>query len=116
MWNFYNVGRKILSLLPSTAKIHSIEIRWKKKIQKSYGDYWTLTSQTRQIRITELYKKAVTGKYNWKQLQEAARSLGVSEPTVVSYLRDVEARLKKAGYIKWLNYCMPLYGYIQYMA
>lgn len=59
-----------------------------------------MSSRTRYIRINDLYGKAKTGKYNWKQLRESARSLGVSETTVTSYLKDVEARLRKAGYIK----------------
>jgi len=54
----------------------------------------------RNIRITSLYRKALTGKYTWKDLRNQARALGISEPTVKSYLDDVHARLVKAGYLK----------------
>jgi len=54
----------------------------------------------RSLRIDGLYKKAKTGKYTWKDLKRMARALGVSEPTVKSYLDDVEARLIKGGFLK----------------
>ena len=59
-----------------------------------------MSSQTRHIRILFLYQKAKTGKYNWSDLKQIARSMGVSEPTVKSYLDDVQARLKKEKLIK----------------
>lgn len=59
-----------------------------------------MSSRTRNIRINDLYKKAITGKYTWKALREIARSYGVSRPTVTSYLRAVEAMLRKTGRIK----------------
>lgn len=60
-----------------------------------------MNSETKRItRIDTLYKKAKTGKYNWKQLRDVARAMGVSEPTVKSYLDDVRARLVKDGSIR----------------
>jgi len=54
----------------------------------------------RHGRIKTLYKLADSGFYTWKDLREKARSMGVSETTVTSYLRTVEAQLRKAGRIK----------------
>lgn len=59
-----------------------------------------MSSHIRHIRILDLHKKAKTGKYNWNDLRQAARSLGISEATITSYLKDVEARLRKEGLIK----------------
>jgi|APSaa5957512535_1039671.scaffolds.fasta_scaffold06593_12 hypothetical protein len=51
-------------------------------------------------RILDLEKKAKTGKYTWKDLKQIALSIPVSEPTAKKYLKEVEARLRKAGLIK----------------
>ena len=59
-----------------------------------------MSSRIRNIRINDLYNKAKTGKYTWKELRVKARELGVSEPTVTSYLRTVEDMLRKAGRLK----------------
>ena len=59
-----------------------------------------MSSKIRHIRVTDLYNRAKSGKYNWEELKTIARCYGVSEPTVTSYLNTVEAMLKKAGYIK----------------
>ena len=56
--------------------------------------------QARHGNIEFLYKKAMTGKYNWDDLKRMARSMGVSEPTVKSYLDAVRAKLVKMGHIK----------------
>lgn len=59
-----------------------------------------MNSETkRNSRINTLYQKAITGKYNWKQLREEARAMGISRPTIKSYLDAVESRLKIAGRI-----------------
>ena len=58
------------------------------------------SDQRRNGRINTLYQKAITGKYNWKQLRQEARAMGVSETTVTSYLQDVKARLEKRGMLK----------------
>ena len=56
-----------------------------------------MSSKIRHIRVTDLYNRAKSGKYNWEELRTIARGYGVSEPTVVSYLNTVEAMLKKVG-------------------
>lgn len=59
-----------------------------------------MSSRTRHIQILDLYKKAKTRKYNWNDLRPSARSLGVSETIITSYLKDVEARMRRKGLIK----------------
>jgi len=59
-----------------------------------------MNSETkRNGRINTLYQKAITGKYNWKELSMQARAMGVSEPTVKSYIDAVRQRLIKSGRI-----------------
>lgn len=43
---------------------------------------------------------AVSGKYNWTQLENAARRIGVSDATVKSYMKAVRERLVKAGHLE----------------
>lgn len=61
------------------------------------------SDQKRQRRITILYKKAITGKFTWKDLRAAARATGASEPTVKSYLVAVEAMMIKSGHLRKKN-------------
>jgi len=59
-----------------------------------------MNSETkRNTRINTLYQKAITGKYNWKKLRVEAKAIGISEPTVKSYLDAVRGMLVKAGKI-----------------
>jgi len=59
-----------------------------------------MSSKTRHGRIQSLYQKARTGKYNWDQLRDVVRAMGVSETTVTGYLADVRAMLVKDGSIR----------------
>lgn len=54
----------------------------------------------RHTRINDLYKKAISRKYTWKELRELARATGVSEPTARSYLDAVEAMMIKSGHLR----------------
>jgi hypothetical protein len=53
----------------------------------------------RASRINTLYSKALSGKYNWNDLLEHARSMGVTDVTAKSYLAAVKAQLRKSGRI-----------------
>lgn len=54
----------------------------------------------RNMRIMDLYKKALTGKYTRTQLYNLAIGMGVSKPTAQSYIEVVKQRLQKRGLIK----------------
>ena len=56
--------------------------------------------EIRSHRLNFLLQKALTGKYDWFQLETEIRNLGVSESTVKSYLKSLESRLKKMRKIK----------------
>ena len=49
----------------------------------------------RNGRIVTLYKKALTEKYDWIQLEELAMKMGVTRHTAKSYIDAVELRLRK---------------------
>jgi len=57
----------------------------------------------RQTRINDLYKKAVSKKYTWKQLEQLAKATGVSQSTAKSYLIAVECMLIKSGQLRKKN-------------
>jgi len=55
--------------------------------------------EIRSHRLNSLLQKALTGKYNWRQLENEIRGMGVAESTVRSYLKSLQAMLKKMGKI-----------------
>lgn len=55
--------------------------------------------QKRHTRVVDLFNKARTQRYTWKEIMQMARLIGVSESTAKSYLLDVEARLNKIGVV-----------------
>ena len=54
----------------------------------------------RHTRIIYLHKAAKSGKYTWADLREKARKMKISEPTVKSYLEEVQERLEREGILK----------------
>lgn len=56
--------------------------------------------EKRHYRILPIYAKAITGKYDWKQLKEIALKIPVSNHTADDYMDEIKSMLIKAGYIK----------------